>query len=262
MTKSHRSLAICRTLPPGVSHAAADEHSGSGSQGGASAARSPESFGESGDSRPPRDPRRTGWLVVFEGIDGAGKSVQIRRAAQWLESRGKTVRHLFEPTSGPIGTKIRQLAGKGRDRISPEEEFRLFLDDRRWNVETNIQPALDRGEVVLLDRYYISSIAYQGALGLDPERIRHENETFAPVPDRVYLLELPPGQAESRIRAGRGETPNLFERAEYLARVSAIFDSLTLPSILRLDATAPIDDIQSAIRRDLARLLGLETPSK
>jgi dTMP kinase len=195
--------------------------------------------------------------VAFEGIDGAGKSVQIRLTEAWLTERGAKVRRLFEPTSGPIGSKIRELAGRGRDAISPEEEFRLFLDDRRWNVETNIRPALERGEVVLLDRYYISSIAYQGALGLDPERIRRENEAFAPIPDRVLLLELPPEQAETRIRAGRGDTPNLFERTEYLARVAEIFDSLTMLNILRLDATLPIQTIQQAIRRNLAGLLGL-----
>jgi len=208
-------------------------------------------------TRPAREPDRSGWLIVFEGIDGAGKSVQIRDAARWLEEQGRAIRQLYEPTGGPIGSRIRQLAGKGRDALAPEEEFRLFLEDRRWNVETNILPALKRGEVVLLDRYYISSIAYQGALGLDPERIRRENEAFAPVPDRVYLLDLPPGQAEARIRAGRGDVPNLFERTEYLVRVANIFHSLDMPCILRLDATQPVEEIQSAIRRDLARLLGI-----
>jgi len=149
-----------------------------------------------------------GILMAFEGIDGAGKTTQIRALAQWLREHGVKVALLREPTDGPIGKQIRALAGAGRDACPPEEEFRLFREDRRWNVETNILPALGRGEVVLLDRYYISSMAYQGALGWDPERIRRENEAFAPLPNRIYMLELPPAVAQERIRQSRGELPN------------------------------------------------------
>ncbi len=211
--------------------------------------------GTSSTAVPPRDPQRAGWLFVFEGIDGAGKSVQIRAAAEWLRLKGKKVCALFEPTAGPIGSKIRQLAGAGRETITPEEEFRLFLEDRRWNVDNNIRPALDRGDIILLDRYYLSSIAYQGALGLNPEMIRRENEAFAPIPDRVYLLDLPPGEAHARIRGGRGDKPDLFERTEYLERVAGIFHSLRMPCILRVDATLPVEAIQERIRQDLATLL-------
>lgn len=207
----------------------------------------------------PRDSNRKGWLFVFEGIDGAGKSTQVEQAAAWLKEAGFPVVRHFEPTRGPIGSRIRELAAAGRDSFPPEEEFRLFLEDRRWNVETHLRPALDRGEIVLLDRYYLSSIAYQGALGLDPEHIRRENEKFAPLPDRVYLFEFPPDRAHERIRALRGDEPNLFERTDYLMRVAAIFDAMTFPGLLRLDATQSVEAIQSLLRRDLARILRIES---
>jgi dTMP kinase len=205
----------------------------------------------------PRDPGRKGWLIVFEGIDGAGKSTQVEQTAAWLNEAGLPAVRYFEPTRGPIGRRIRELAAAGRDSFPPEEEFRLFLEDRRWNVETHLRPALDRGDIILLDRYYLSSIAYQGALGLDPERIRRENEKFAPLPDRVYLFEFPPARAHERIRALRGDEPNLFERTDYLMRVAKNFDAMSFPGLLRLDATQSVEAIQSLLRRDLSQILNI-----
>jgi dTMP kinase len=207
--------------------------------------------------RPPRDPNRNGWLFIFEGIDGAGKSIQLEAAAEWLEAKNLPVRRLHEPTAGPVGTQIRELAGSGRDSVTPEEEYRLFVEDRRWNVDNHILPSLASGEIILMDRYYISTIAYQGALGLDPVRIRRENEAFAPVPDRVFLLDLPPAHAHQRIRESRGDEPNLFERTEYLTKVARNFRRLRMPSLLRIDALLPPDAIQYVIRQDFIRLLDL-----
>jgi len=201
-------------------------------------------------------------IIAFEGIDGAGKTTQARALASWLAATGRAAVSLKEPTDGPIGRKIRALAQAGRESCPPEEEFRLFLEDRRWNVETNIRPALARGEIVILDRYYISSIAYQGALGLDPGRIRRENEAIAPRPARIYLLDLPAGRARERILSHRGDQPNLFERTEYLERVAQIFNSLQMPEILRIEATLPPAEIESRIRKDMGNLLKACDPAK
>ena len=104
-------------------------------------------------------------LIVFEGIDGTGKSTQVRLLAQALEERGLTVVTSREPTDGPFGQKLRLSMITGR--LSPEEELALFHEDRRDHVEHLILPALEAGKVVILDRYFFSTMAYQGARGFD-----------------------------------------------------------------------------------------------
>ena len=95
---------------------------------------------------------RRGWLFVFEGIDGSGKTTQMRRVAEALRARGLRVVELFEPTDGRFGRQIRMLSRKRRRPIPPEQEMDLFVRDRMENVENNIRPALGRGDIVLLDR--------------------------------------------------------------------------------------------------------------
>ncbi len=187
------------------------------------------------------DESRRGKLILFEGIDGAGKTVQQERSARWLSSKGYPVLTLCEPTHGPAGLKLRRSAAHGR--LTPEEELNLFLEDRRWNVETNIIPALQAGKMVLLDRYYLSSMAYQGARGLDPEMIRRKNEAFAPKPDLILLLDLEPDIALERIKRNRGELPNLFEKRDYLHRVRQIFLSLKDPQLVRIDAARSVEEV-------------------
>src|SRR5437867_7178584 len=104
-------------------------------------------------------------------------------ACEKINLHGFDTIYLREPTTGPVGLKLRQLMISGR--VEPAEEFRLFLADREEDVRLNIRPALDRGAIICIDRYYISSMAYQGALGLDPEFIRAENEKIAPRPDLI-----------------------------------------------------------------------------
>ena len=107
-----------------------------------------------------------------------------------LKKEGHQVVLTREPTHGPAGQKLQSyLLGPSR-HLSPAEELDLFMADRREHVAQIIKPALERGKVVLTDRYYYSSVAYQGALGLDPHDILAANEAFAPVPDLVFILEL------------------------------------------------------------------------
>jgi dTMP kinase len=189
-----------------------------------------------------------GLLIVIEGIDGAGKTTQCGRLEQWLLAEGWDVSRLREPTDGPHGRRIRELARVGRDGVSAREEMELFLRDREQNVESNIRPALERGAIVLLDRYYYSTIAYQGARGLDPDFIRAENEKFAPPADLLIYLSIPAELCGDRIENQRGETRDLFEKEEYLKRVKVIFDSMTDPQLLRIDASGDPDVIFSKIR--------------
>ena len=176
---------------------------------------------------------RRGFLLVLEGIDGTGKSTLARSLAQWLRENGREVVTSREPTDGPHGTALRQSAKSGR--LSLEDEFALFLKDRAEHVATLIAPALDRGAVVILDRYYFSTAAYQGARGLDPQSIIAANEKFAPIPDLVLLLDLDPAVGSARITR-RGDTLDDFEALDDQREVRRIFLSLHRPFIHRVDA--------------------------
>ncbi|MCX7718607.1 MAG: dTMP kinase [Candidatus Sumerlaeaceae bacterium] len=196
-----------------------------------------------------------GRLIAFEGIDGAGKTTQARRAVEALQQEGYDAVLLREPTDGPHGRRLREIMVAGRDQVDPMEELRLFLDDRRDDVERNIRPALDRGAIVCIDRYYISSIAYQGALGIDPVFIRRENESFAPVPDLILYFRLPVQQGLGRIAASRTTGQNLFERADYQERVRAIFESLDFDCLVPVDASATPDEVHEQVMRAIRGVL-------
>ena len=180
-------------------------------------------------------------LVVIEGIDGAGKSTVLQRLAGYC--REHRIPHVTsrEPTNGPSGMKLRQSARSGR--LSLDEELALFLQDRAEHVQTVIEPALAEGKVVLLDRYYFSTAAYQGARGADPASILWRNEEFAPEPDLVLLLDLDPNVGRKRIR-DRGGNPDTFEDAAYLTTVRDIFLSIVRPYIRRIDVTRPAQEVE------------------
>jgi len=150
-----------------------------------------------------------------------------------------------EPTRGRWGRLIKKKALEP-DSLTPEEELRLFIKDRRENVLRNLRPALCAKKVVILDRYYFSTMAYQGAKGLDAARIRRMNERFAPLADLVFILDLGARRGLARI-AARKSRDRLFERERYLGRVRAIFRTLKGRKFIHVDASRPADDIFSQI---------------
>jgi len=176
---------------------------------------------------------RAGFLLVLEGIDGAGKSTLARRLEDWCRESGLRPVRSREPTDGAHGRTLRRTAQSGR--LPPHEELALFLDDRAEHVRTLIAPALARGDVVILDRYYFSTAAYQGARGLNPEAILRANEEFAPVPDLVLLLDLDPTSSHTRI-GQRGSGIDGFEAAPYLMEVRRIFLTIDRSFMRRIDA--------------------------
>ena len=193
-----------------------------------------------------------GWLIVLEGVDGAGKTTIIRRIQQYCGKHGLDSLASAEPTRGPWGMKLRQSMTDGR--LSLEDELELFLKDRAEHVENLIQPALRRGTVVVLDRYYLSTAAYQGARGVAPEWVLSENERFAPKPDLVLLLDFDPAEGLDRIRA-RGDAPNTFEQLDQLREVRRIFLSLERPFIRRVDASQGPDAVWATCREKLDEVL-------
>lgn len=185
-------------------------------------------------------------LIVFEGIDGTGKSTQVQLLADWLREKGREVVTSREPTDQPWGRKLRESAATGR--LSPEDELDYFLKDRRQHVDEVIRPALDAGKVVILDRYYFSTMAYQGSRGMDPAAIRALNEAFAPVPDLLLILDLEVDAALKRI-GSRGDTANEFERREALQQCRDIFLSLgSEPFVRLLPAAVLIEEMANLVR--------------
>ena len=142
---------------------------------------------------------KEGKLIVIEGIDGTGKSTQSGLLAEHLRAQGREVIESHEPTNGPWGRKLRESATTGR--LTIEDELEYFLKDRKQHVDELINPIVKRGGIVILDRYYFSSMAYQGYRGIDPTEIRAKNEVFAPVPDHLIILDLPVKTALERIGA-------------------------------------------------------------
>lgn len=198
--------------------------------------------------------KRRGLLIAFEGIDGTGKSTQLQLLAAALAARGYDVLATREPTTGPFGLQIRELF-VNRAAVSPAEELELFIADRRQHVAEVIEPALQAGKIVLTDRYYLSTAAYQGAAGFDPVEIIRRNETFAPQPDLAILLVVPPAIGTHRILALRGEKLNAFEQENSLRRVAAVFDRLETGYLQRVDGAGPREKVQLAIRGLVDELL-------
>ena len=189
---------------------------------------------------------KRGLLIVFEGIDGTGKSTQCELLARSLTERHMLNIALAEPTRGTWGTKIRRLLSEGRQGISPQEELSWFVNDRKEDIELNIMPALQDNKVVLMDRYYFSTAAYQGALGLDPEQIRLENETFAPIPDRVLIFLTSPETCLERIESSRDQK-SAFEKLDYLRNVQEIFKSFTGPNIRFIDSVGSVPEVHEKV---------------
>ncbi len=199
------------------------------------------------------DNAKNGILIAIEGIDGTGKSTQLRLLADHLRSRGCTVVETREPTDGEYGQQIRKLY-VNRDDYTLEEELDLFIRDRKQHVEELVGPALAEGKVVLTDRYYFSTAAYQGAAGMDPAEVFDKND-FAPEPDLVVLLTMPPEVSLKRIQELRGEVLNDFEQEGQLRKVAELFASFQDPCIRRISADAPLEIVENEIRSAVDELL-------
>ncbi len=198
---------------------------------------------------------RRGLLIAIEGIDGAGKTTQAKKLVEHLNKEGFPSIYLYEPTYGQYGKRLRQQAQTGR--VSPEEEFELFLKDRREDVKQNILPALKEGKIVILDRYYYSSMAYQGARGLDPEMIREANENIAPRADMVLYLKLPIKKSAERIIKKRNTALDKFEGETYQRRVARIYNKMSryLPEFKVIDARGDEETVHKKIVRQVMKLI-------
>ena len=174
-----------------------------------------------------------GLLIVFEGAEGAGKSTQLKRLSDWLAGRGRDVVSLREPGGTTVGDEIRRMLLDPASEIAPRAEALLFMASRAQLVGRRIRPALDGGSIVLLDRFFLSTYAYQGhGRGIPEDEIRVANAmaTGGLVPDVTLLLTLPvdAGLARAMDRGGHDR----MERAEiaFHERVTGAFDEFATPA--------------------------------
>lgn len=187
-----------------------------------------------------------GILIVFDGIDGAGKTTQVNLLRDILERSGLEVVVSKEPTNGKWGKIIRDSAITGRMPIEMELEY--FIRDRQEHLETLVNPALSEGKIVILDRYYYSTICYQGARGQDKEMLRDKVTSVALTPDISFILDVSPEISQSRI-VTRDGIPNEFENIEELKRVREIYDWLCHvdTTLYEIDSSLPIPVIFNTI---------------
>jgi len=184
---------------------------------------------------------------VIEGIDGAGKTTQAAMLSQHFGQLGFPVLMSKEPTIRKWGRTLRETAAAGR--LTREKERELFRADREEHVAEVIRPALSEGHVVILDRYYFSTAAYQSESDEEVREILAANEAFAPMPDCALVLDVAPAEGLRRIMA-RGDSPNSFESEGQLARAGEVFRSLGDSSIHVIDGCARI----GAIHRQVVKL--------
>lgn len=201
----------------------------------------------------------SGTLIVFEGTDGTGKSTQLALLADYLEESGYEVISTREPTDGTFGQRIRRLY-LNREDCSPTEELELFINDRREHVRELLIPSLEDGKIVLCDRYFLSTVAYQGAIGFDIEELLELN-SFAPEPDLALLFRAPLETGLDRITNNRGDILNDFEKKDNLIRVAGIFDSIRRPYIYPINATGTIEEVHQQVLEHVLPVLQHDFPT-
>ena len=160
-------------------------------------------------------------FITFEGGEGSGKSTQIKNVLQYLEEREYRCLITREPGGTEIGGQIRKiLKSVNSEKLVPKAELMLFLADRVQHIEWVIGPALERGDVVLCDRYFDSTFAYQGTARNLKVDLRELHQMFeVPIPDLTFLLDLPPSLGLSRAwsqinSGGRDRTQVRFEEEQ------------------------------------------------
>ncbi|MFF2369940.1 dTMP kinase [Agromyces sp. NPDC058110] len=203
-----------------------------------------------------------GVFITLEGGDGTGKTTQAELLAGWLGEQGREVVRTREPGGTEVGVEVREIVLHHRGDIAPRAEALLYAADRAHHVATLVRPALDRGAVVLQDRYIDSSVAYQGAgRVLEPEAVRSLSEwaTDGLSPELTVLLDLDPTTARARLDGARTRYDRLeAEASEFHDRVRAAYLGLAAAEpdrFLVLDASAPVDEIQALIRARVSGLL-------
>ena len=202
-----------------------------------------------------------GLFITLEGGDGTGKSTQIGLLQEWFESHGREVVKTFEPGGSEFGAEIREIVLHSRGHIVPRSEALLYAADRAHNIATNVRPALERGAVVIQDRYIDSSVAYQGAgRVLDSTEIRDLSmwATEGLVPDLTVVLDLDPVVSRERLLAEKKKFDRLeSQELDFHVRVREAYLAMAQAEPNRfvvIDATLDRNDIRDLIIERIGRL--------
>jgi len=193
-------------------------------------------------------------FIVIEGLDGAGTTTQTERLTEWFLARGQPCVATMEPTDRGVGRLIRRTLNAETSAPTTRVLPWLFAADRCDHLEHLIEPRLKDGSVVLSDRYYHSSLAYQ-SLVLPLEQVHQLNATFR-VPDTTYFIEVSVDTALQRLKA-RGSAPEVFETRERLVAIEQAYQSVIAyledkgQRIVRIDGEASPEEVSYSIHEDL-----------
>lgn len=193
-----------------------------------------------------------GLFLVFEGVEGSGKSTQVERLAARCRAAGRTVVVTREPGGTPLGEEMRRLLLHG-DEVPPRSELLLYLAARAALVDGVVKPALERGAVVIADRFELSTLAYQGFgrdLALEDVAALNAFATAGLKPDATVLLDLDPAAGRAR-RAAAGADRDRIEREpdHFHERVARAYRELSAqdPTVLRIEARGTVDEVEAAV---------------
>ncbi|MCW3989526.1 MAG: dTMP kinase [Candidatus Bathyarchaeota archaeon] len=183
-----------------------------------------------------------GLFIVLEGIDGSGKDTHLKLLARELRELGYAVVETAEPSRGRVGTFLKGYA-KRKERLPAESEAFLYASDRFEHLKNVVKPALRRDQIVISARYYYSSMAYQGAVGVDLDWIREMNR-FALKPDLAILLDILPEYSLHRLKRRR----SIYEDSDYLRKVRDIYIKLVNQGeLVKVDADRPKRVVQGEL---------------
>jgi dTMP kinase len=204
----------------------------------------------------------SGLFITLEGGDGSGKSTQAELLSSWLTDAGHVVVRSREPGGTDLGLELREIVLHRRGDIASRAEALIYAADRAHNIATKVRPAIERGEIVIQDRYLDSSVAYQGAGRiLDGQEVRDISlwATEGLMPDLTILLDLDEGLGRERLDQARTRYDRLeAEKHDFHARVRAGYLELAAAEpqrFLVLPATDSIDSIAAAVRARVETLL-------
>jgi dTMP kinase len=184
-----------------------------------------------------------GLFIVLEGIDGSGKDTHLKFLAKELRELGYVVVETAEPSRDRVGTFLKRYAKRNEERLPAESEALLYASDRFDHVKNVITPALLRDQIVISARYYYSSVAYQGAVGVDLDWIKEMNR-FALKPDLAVLLDILPEYSLHRLKRRR----SIYEDSDYLRKVREIYIRLVDEGeLVKVDADRPKRVVQGEL---------------